>query len=93
MAPLRGPFPYKTLALTPALALPTGGRKRRRGRAELADFVPLAELVARQVRTHERERARRPGTGLALGVQHLARRRGAGGPRSPGEGVVGRMFV
>ena len=93
MAPLRGPFPYKTLALTPALALPTGGRKRRRGRAELADFAPLAELVPREARAHERERARRPGTGLALGVQHLARRRGAGGPRSPGEGVVGRMFV
>ena len=45
----------------------TGGRKRRRGRAELADFVPLAELVARQARAHERERARRPGTGLVHG--------------------------
>ena len=69
MAPLRGPFPYKTLALTPALALPTGGRKRRRGRAELAYFVPLAKLVSRQVRAHERERARRPGTGL-VGLVH-----------------------
>ena len=69
----RGPSPgavpiQKTLALTPALALPTGGRKRRRGRAELADFAPLAELVPREARAHERERARRPGTGLVHGV-------------------------
>ena len=86
MAPLRGPFPYKTLALTPALALPTGGRKRRRGRAELADFAPLAELVPREARAHERERARRPGAGGGHGLRKMATGGAQGDPAARGRG-------
>ena len=86
MAPLRGPFPYKTLALTPALALPTGGRKRRRGRAELADFEPDTELVNPKARAHVRERARRPGAGGGHGLRKMATGGAQGDPAARGRG-------
>ena len=40
----------------------------RCGHAELADFAPLAELVPLEARAHVCKRARRLGSGLALGV-------------------------